>query len=279
MLSLEQIDRIDCRMELFQRSNNRVVLGMIHLPPLPGTPYYEANNFGEILQFAVNSACVLDNCGADGCLVQTVDRVYPADDSMDPARVSAVSVVVHEISRATSEDFSIGVQIMKNSSIGSLGVAKVAGGSFIRATAMIGTTHDDSGTVSGDPYQFMSYRKYIDALDIFVFADIATIHFNSGRPVKDLARNAARVGVDALVLGHADEQRNQDMVDAAKSANSDLPIFLSGHTDHDNVSPRLDCVDGVFVGTCLEQNGWGTAIDESRVVAYMKQINTLPPRK
>ena len=33
--------------------------------------------------------------------------------------------------------------------------------------------------------------------------------------------------------------------------------------------------DGAFVGTCLEKAGWGTAVDEERVRAYMEIVSKL----
>ena len=59
----------------------KVVLGMVHLPPLPGTPFYHENSFQHTLEVAVASACALAEGGADGCLVQTVDRVYATGES------------------------------------------------------------------------------------------------------------------------------------------------------------------------------------------------------
>ena len=60
----------------------KAVLGMVHLPPLPGTPFHQEGSFGQIVDVAVASALALAEGGADGCLVQTVDRVYhPGEDS------------------------------------------------------------------------------------------------------------------------------------------------------------------------------------------------------
>ena len=66
----------------------RAVLGMIHLQPLPGTPFYKEGSFNQILDTAVQSARALYDGGADGCLVQTVDRIYSVKDESDPARTT-----------------------------------------------------------------------------------------------------------------------------------------------------------------------------------------------
>src|SRR5215207_6783139 len=118
----------------------KVVLGMIHLQPLRGTLCYKEGSFNQTLATAVQSARALYDGGADGCLVQTVDRMYSVKDESDPARTTAMGLIVHAIARATGEEFQIGVQLMRNALKVSLAVAKVAGGTFIRAGAVVGRT-------------------------------------------------------------------------------------------------------------------------------------------
>lgn len=69
----------------------KTVLGMVHLPPLPGTPFHENGSLGQIIDTAVGSAVALAEGGADGCLVQTVDRVYHPGEDSDPARTAAMA--------------------------------------------------------------------------------------------------------------------------------------------------------------------------------------------
>src|SRR5271163_3804197 len=100
--------------ELGTPGGPKAVLGMVHLPPLPGTPFYQEGSFGQILDVAVRSACALAEGGADGCLVQTVDRVYAAGEDSDPARTAAMALVVSSIAQATGEGFQVGVHLMRN---------------------------------------------------------------------------------------------------------------------------------------------------------------------
>ena len=69
----------------------KAVLGMIHLQPLPGTVFYADGSFNQTLETAVKSAQALYRGGADGCLVQTVDRLYSVKDESDPARTTAAA--------------------------------------------------------------------------------------------------------------------------------------------------------------------------------------------
>src|ERR671925_542693 len=74
---------------------------------------------------AVADATALYHGGADGCLVQTVDRVYPATDEADYARVAAMAAITQAVADATGPEFQIGVQMMLNALKASIAVAKV----------------------------------------------------------------------------------------------------------------------------------------------------------
>ncbi|MGH3898512.1 MAG: BtpA/SgcQ family protein [Pseudonocardiaceae bacterium] len=259
---------------------HKTVIGMVHLSPLPGTPFHEEGQFPQILERAVDAARALDVGGADGCLVQTVDRVYSVDDDSDPARTVAMGLIVREIVRATGKDFEVGVQLMRNALRASLAVAKVAGGSFIRAGGLVGMTLTAHGMVTAQPLRVMEYRAKIHAQDIKVIADIDSQHyrwFEGGKPTAQVAGSAAFVGADAVALGSPDDERTLAMIASVRAAQPDLPIILAGHTDHDNAGRLLAAADGAFVGTCLQPSGWGGPIDVERVRAYVRAARSVAP--
>ena len=179
--------------EFTSLGKRKAVLGMIHLKPLPGTLLYEEGSFSQTLDLAVQSARALSDGGADGCLVQTVDRIYSVKDESDPARTAAMSLIVQAIVQATGDDFQVGVQIMRNALQASLAVAKVAGGSFIRAGAVVGMTLTAHGMVEANPLEVMEYRKRINAGGVKVIAEVDSMQFKwfgEAKPVAEVARSA-----------------------------------------------------------------------------------------
>ena len=257
---------------------HKAVLGMIHLQPLPGTPFHRTGSFGEALERAVRSARALHEGGADGCLVQTVDRVYTVADESDPARTAALALVVRAIAEATGEGFEIGVQVMRNAVRASLGIAKVAGGTYVRAGALVGATLTAQGMVEADPLGVMEYRDRIDAWDVKVIADVDSMHFKwlgGGRPTAQVARDAQTAGADAVALADPDEATTLAMIASVREAAPELPIILAGHTNHENAARLLAEADGAFVGTCLEHGGWGGEVDPERVRAYVDIVRGL----
>ena len=256
----------------------KAVLGMIHLQPLPGTLFYKDGSFNQTLDTAVQSARALYEGGADGCLVQTVERIYSVKDESDPARTTAIGLIVQAIAQATGEEFQIGVQIMRNALKASLGVAKVAGGTYIRAGAVVGMTLTTHGMVEANPLDVMEYRNKINAWDIKVIAEVDSMHFKwfgDPKSTAEVARAAKHVGADAVSLGDPHEQKTLEMIASVKKAMPDLPVILAGYTNHENAARLLANADGAFVGTCLERGGWGGQIDVERVKAYVDIVRGL----
>ena len=256
----------------------KAVIGLVHLLPLPGTPFYEEGNLEKALDKAVADATALYEGGADGCLVQTVDRVYPAGNEADYARVAAMTKIVDAVSQATGSEFQIGVQILWNALNASLAVAKVCGGSFLRCNAFVGATLTPSGVAEGNPVEFQTYRSQIGAQNIKLIAEVDGTHFrwlDGRKTTADVARLAVGAGAHAVEVAHPDEETNARMVREIKEAMPNLPVIIGRHTDHENVSRRLAQADGAFVGSCFETEGWGTRINIDKVREYVDIVSKL----
>jgi uncharacterized protein len=249
----------------------KIVVGMIHLLPLPGTPFHEEGNLEASREKALFDSHALLEGGADGCVIQTIDRVYPNGDNVDFARLASVAIIVQEVADSVPKDFFVGVQILLNALNASLAIAKVCGGAFIRSAVYIGSTNTDSGIAQADPHGFQEYRKKIDAGSIVVSAEIHGLHYHDimDRPVTTLAEEARLAGANIVEVAAADEEENERLVQQIKEKLPNLPIFLGGHTNHENARRRMRYADGVFVASCFQPGGWGSSIDAKKVKEYM----------
>lgn len=255
----------------------KVVIGMVHLLPLPGTPFHQDGTMEQVLDKAIADATALSEGGADGCLIQTVDRVYPPGDEADYARVAAMAAITKAVSDVTPPTFQIGIQIMVNALKASVAVASVCGGSFIRCTALVGATLTGSGMVQAQPLDFLTYRGQIGAQGIKLVAEVDSMHFHwlGDKPTAEVARMAMRMGAEAVEVAHADEDTNARLVRDIKRALPKLPVILGGHTNHENVARRLAEADGAFVGTCLKFEDRTSRVDVERVREYVKIVASL----
>jgi membrane complex biogenesis BtpA family protein len=249
----------------------KIVLGMVHLGALPGTPFYVEGSYDTVRANAVSDARALEAGGADGCVVQNAgDRVFALDQA-DPVVVVSMADVVRAVNDATGPGFQVGVQILRNDLKAALAIAHVCGGSFLRCGALVGTTVTASGIMQGAPYDFQAYRTGIGAQQVKLMAEIYSMHFEwlGGRPIGEVARSAKAAGADAVALCDRDEELTLRMIHEVKSACPDLPVVVSGYTDHDNVHRLLTDGDGAIVGSCFERGGRGGRVQVDAVREYV----------
>jgi membrane complex biogenesis BtpA family protein len=260
-------------------NGKKYVVGLVHLKPMPGTPFYNEGDFDLSMEKALKDTQALLDGGADGCLLQTVDKVYPSSDDTDYARVSAMAVITHEVKKLVgSRDFKIGVQLMFNCIIPSLAVAKVCGADFTRCSALIGTTSSSFGTFEANPLKVQTYRKYIDARNVAMIAEIQGYHFKGeydSDSIKAHASSAKNVGADAVEIMHRDEDTNNRIVHDIKSLSLSIPVVLGGGTDLSNVKSRMKEADMSLVGSCFENGNWGGNIDPNIVKEYVGLVRSL----
>lgn len=254
----------------------KYIIGLVHLMPLPGTPFYEGN-LTSVIDKAVRDATALSRGGAHGCLIQTVDRAYSNEDDTDYARVAAITLVVNAVKQAVPASFLVGVQLMWNCITPSLAVARVCGADFIRCTAMVGVSESPYGMVEAQPLKVQEYRHKIDAADVTMITEIQGYHFKGEtdelKELTDRAFFARYAGADAVEIVDKDEEKNNRMVQAVRKLG--IPVVLGGGTNAENVCRRMRYANMALVGSCFEKKGWGGEIDEEAVRTYMESFARL----
>ncbi len=260
-------------------SYKKVVVGLVHLLPLPGTPFFEEGNVDKSIRKAVADANSLRQGGADGCLIQTVDRVYPIGNEIDYARLAAIARIVSAVSETTPPAFDVGVQILWNSLLPALAIAKVCGGSFLRCNAFVGATLTPSGVAESNPVEFQHYRTRINAQTINIIAEVDGMHFKwlgGDLPTTEVAKLAKSAGAQGVEVANPDEKTTLRLVNEINLAVPDLPVILGGYTNHENAARWLAKADGAFVGSCFETQGWGSHVDVDQVKRYVDIVSRVP---
>ena len=257
--------------------SKKAVYGMIHLMPLPGTPFYEPGNTEKSLEKAIKDVEALVSGGADGCVVQTIDQVHPVGPEVDPARLAAFANIVRAVKDNSTLNFHVGVQILWNALEASMAVAKICGCSFVRCTALVGATMTPAGVVQSDPVRINDYRTKIGAQDVSLLAEIESMHFSwlNGKPLADIATDAIKAGANAVEIAHPEEDMCLNMIAEIKEQFPELPVIVGGHTNHENAGLIMAKADGALVGSCFEPQGWGTFVDESKVAEYVGIVRNL----
>ena len=265
------------------KENQKMIIGCIHLLPMPTTPFYESGNLEKNVEKAIHDAKALYNGGANGCIIQNVDRVFTNTDDCDYALVACMAVMGNEVRKATGPDFKVGVQIVWNSIGPSLAACKASGADWTRCSVLSGESPSKFGPLVGQPMKIMKYRKLLDMPNFEMLAECAGYHNLMGDKydpsgIIAKAKDMYTVGADAVEVSHADEEINNRIVTDIKKAIPTAKVILGGHTSVQNVHSRLAVADGAVVGSAFENGNWGGPVIEETVAKYMAEVRKLENR-
>jgi hypothetical protein len=256
--------------DLFGRE--KVLLGMVHLLPLPGSPRW-GGSLQAILEAALEDAKVLEAGGMDGCLVENYGDAPFTPGAVDPGTVASMAAVVAELRRVTA--LPVGVNVLKNDARAALAVAAATGASFIRVNIHVGAVVADQGIIQGDAYGTLRYRRML-AADVKIFADVLAKH---GAPLAPLdveqeARDAAYRGLaDALIVSGKGTGEPTDLarLRTVRQAVPDRPVLVGSGATPETVQRLLEVADGVIVGTSIKRDGkLANSVDPARVEALVR---------
>jgi membrane complex biogenesis BtpA family protein len=256
---------------------SRPVIGMVHLPALPGCPLYDVTTgMKGILERARRDLDALQEGGVDGVMFcNENDRPYTL--RADPATIAAMAAVVGELRPAIRRPF--GIDILWDP-IAALAVAHATGASFVREV-FTGVYASDMGLWNPSAGEALRYRRAIGAEGVRVLFNI-NAEFAApvgNRPLAEVARSVTfssmpdGICVSGPMTGVS--VRVEDLR-AVKEVVGSLPVFINTGARHDNLADLLPFADGVIVGSSLKVNGitWNP-VDPERVRSFMAIVRQI----
>jgi membrane complex biogenesis BtpA family protein len=228
----------------------RTIIGMIHLPPLPGYP--DSRGIRHVIQHAIEDLRSLEAGGVDGVLVENeYDR--PHRITAAPETVAAMASVTRAVVQE-SENVAVGCEILLNDPKASLDVASMAGAQFIRTDYFVDRMRrPEFGEFEIDPDALLKYRSSIGADDVLLLADIQVKYATmiDPRPLRESAELACGKGADALIVtgdASGDAPTADHLRDAAGTG---VPVLIGSGLKPENAGALLAVSDGAIVGTSL----------------------------
>lgn len=250
------------------------IIGMVHLPPLPGSPNYQGDGLEPIIEWALRDVDAYRRGGIEGLIVENMwDHPYFVGDDVPPEEMTAQAVAAHEVVRASK--VPVGINVIHNGGRVTLAIALAAGARFVRVCIFTGARLWDTGELDhGCAARLLRDRKHLNAEHIKIFADVDKKH-SIPFPGLDLETHVEWTDyylADALIVsgrmtGNAPPL---DKVRRAKEARPERPLLMGSGTTVDNVSDFLRYADGAIVGTSLKVDGQGeNPVDPERVERFM----------
>jgi membrane complex biogenesis BtpA family protein len=245
------------------------VVGMVHLPPLPGAPDFDGDR-NAVRERALADARALAAGGVDAVVVENFGDApfYPED--VPKHVVADMTAVTSAVVGAV--DVPAGVNVLRNDATAAVSVAAAAGAEFVRVNTHVGARVTDQGVVEGRAHQTVRLRERV-APEVDLFADVAVKHSAplAERDVAAIARETLERGrADGLVVtgertgGPTDRALLSDVATVCEA--QDAPLLVGSGITAATVGDYLEHADGGIVGTAVKSGtDVGNPVDEARV--------------
>lgn len=260
------------RAGFLERFGPRAVIGMVHLPPLPGAPLY-GGSLEKVLAAALADAETLASGGVTAIAVENFgDRPF-RKNRVDAETIAAMTRIVTELARAVA--LPCGVNVLRNDAHAALAVAAATGAAFIRVNVHTGAVLADQGIIEGEADETLR-RRAAFAPDVLIFADHDVKHaaaLAAVDPVQSAKDLRLRGLADALVVSGCETGAATDPSRCAllRKALPDAPLLVGSGVTAENAGAYADAVDGVIVGTSLKRGGDVDApVERSRVAQVVR---------
>ncbi len=255
------------------RSVRCPVVGMLHLPPLPGSPR-AAMRLEAIRDHVLRDAEALVSGGIDGLMLENYGDVPFTAGRVGIDTVAAMKWLAREVRREHPRT-PLGINVLRNDGLSALSIAQAVGTAFIRVNVLAGARLTDQGVIQGIAYELLRERRRFGAGDVKILADVDAKHSAPLAP-RPLAEEAAdlveRALADGLIVtgpatGHAAALADLREV---KQAAPGRPAFVGSGITAQNIADVARVADGLIVGSWLKVDGRvSNPVDPARVRALV----------
>ena len=253
------------------------VIGMIHVPALPGTPRHDLS-LADIVARAVAEAEVYADAGVDAIMLENMHDVPYLRGTVGPEITAAMTAVAIPVAGAVS--VPVGVQVLAGANREALAVALAADLQFVRVEGFVFGHVADEGWLDGCAGPLLRYRRQIGAGRIQILADIKKKHsahaVTADVSLVETAAAAVFAGADGLIVtgsatGQAADPGELDEVCAAV----DVPVVVGSGVTAENLDRYL-AADALVVGSHFKDNGhWTGSVNPGRITSFLDKLRRL----
>lgn len=258
----------------------KVIIGVIHSKPLPGSPHYRGEPLENVYRFAVDEGLRYQEGGVHGLIVENawdIPFAKPGDLGLETAAV--MSAMAAQVRHAV--DLPVGINVLANGVECALAVAKATGATFVRANQWVNAYVANEGFVEGAAPRATRYRTWLQAQDIAIFADVHVKHGSHAivgdRPLSEQVRDAEFFDADVLIATgqRTGGETERDEIEAIKES-AHLPVLVGSGITANNARQLLSVADGAIVASSLKEGGvWWNAVSVDRVKRLLDVVENM----
>jgi membrane complex biogenesis BtpA family protein len=234
-----------------------MIVGVIHLPALPGSPR-STSSAAECARSAAGCARALT--GYDAIIVENFGDVPFFAGRVPPVTVAAMTACALAV-RDAAPDAKLGINVLRNDAEAALAIALATGASFIRVNVHTGARVTDQGVIQGDAANTLRQRRALGADAIEIWADVDVKHsapLGASRPlsqeVEDTTKRAMASAV--LVTGEGTGKGvDLDKLARVRQAAGDTPVLVASGATLATLPAIAKHATGIVVGSALRPGG------------------------
>lgn len=256
---------------------DKPIIGMCHLPPLPGDPAYDAaGGMDKVVAHARREIAALQEGGIDGILVSN-EFSLPYLTDTEPITAIAMARVIGEVRAELRVPF--GVNVLWDA-IASIDLAAATGASFVREV-FTGVYASDFGLWNTEVGKAARHRARTGAAGVRLLYNIVpeAAAYLADRDLGQMTRSTVFNGapdglcVSGLTAGAATDT---SVLAGVKAHAGDVPVVVNTGVRPDTVAESLEHADAAIVGTYLKEDGvFENQVDVARVRELMDVVRGL----
>lgn len=252
--------------------------------PLPTSPRW-GGSLKAVIDRAEQEATALAAGGVDGIIVENFFDAPFTKDRVDPAVVSAMTLIVQRLMQLVTLPF--GINVLRNDAHSALAIATCVKAQFIRVNVLTGVMATDQGIIEGQAHSLLRYRRELGS-DVKILADVLVKHARPlGSPnLTTAVQDTIERGLaDAVILSgwSTGSPPSLEDLELARAAAVETPVFIGSGANWENVSTLMQAADGVIVSSSLKRRGRREQpidpIRVSQLVEAVRRCKTQTPSK
>jgi len=228
-----------------------------------------------VINRAEQEVTALASGGVDGVIVENFFDAPFTKNQVDPAVVSAMTLIVQRLMNLVT--LPVGINVLRNDAQSALAIATCVHAQFIRVNVLTGIMATDQGLIEGQAHQLLRYRRELGS-DVKIFADVLVKHARPlGSPnlttaVQETIERGLADGVILSGWATGSPPSLEDLELASAAANG-TPVFIGSGANWENIPTLMQAADGVIVSSSLKRRGKiEQPIDPIRVSQFVEAL-------
>lgn len=249
-----------------------VSIAMIQTPPLPGSFQYSGQGINEIMDYVLNEALILSDCGFDAVILQNMGDM-PVRQETRPEVIAYFSIIAKELKRNFNK-IPLGILINWDG-VASMAVAQATEADFIRVEHVYtGIEVISTGLITAQCVDIVEIKKRLQS-KIPIFADVYEPHGVplGAKKIEEAAwESIYEACADGLFISGKTKEDSIELVDRARTKVPGTKIFLGGGATADNVIQFLQHYDGICVAKWIKNGSLRNPIDKDKAKLIIEKV-------